>query len=197
MSEFSPWMRYILFVCLKGYYGTFQRHFVLPRIWARQLSPTKPNSAGLWNFPNYTYPSSPFYNRATLWNSWGPFALIDRLRGLPIPGLKYDSQGTRWEAMGAKYGQQQSRLERRIREQAEILQKAKPGYRAAVKFQPLPLIKPFDAGYGTPEHAYPLDCGTMDSGFSVSAKSKAGLGDATFLVNGAKVDVVGVKDIKA
>ena len=139
-------------------WGLFQRHFCLPRIWGRVLTPVKPNSAGLVTFPDYTFPSTPFYVAPTLWNQWGPWALFDRLRGMPIPGSQFSGSGVKWESMGAKQKspELQTKSEARVREQAKDMMSHGWGYRAKVRFQPKPIIvdKHWGEGYGARENAY-------------------------------------------
>ena len=156
-KEFSPILRRVLFFLLKTW-ALVQRHFCLPRIWGRVLTPSELNSNGLVNFPDYTYPSTPFYIAPTLWNRWGPTAILLRLRGLPVPGPKYGSIGVKWESMGAKLRDAtlQARSEAHVREEASLLLSQGWGYRANVKFQARPIIidKHWGQGYGTREFAY-------------------------------------------
>ena len=138
----------------------FQRWFRLPRTQPYVRTPAGPNpTTGLFNFPDYTYETSPFYVVPTMKNQWSPWAILNRLRGLGIPGPKYDSQGIAWEAMGAKRSTQpkQEEAESNVRKQAKLLMESKWGYRAAVSFQPRPLIKPLSLGYGSRENAFPED----------------------------------------
>lgn len=60
----------------------------------------KPNSQGLYNMPDYV--AKPYYVRPTLWNRFGPRAMISRIRGLPLPGDQpsFQSQGYNIERVG-------------------------------------------------------------------------------------------------
>ena len=140
--------------------AVYQRYFCLPRSRPYVRVPTGPNpKTGLFNFPDYTYETSPFYVLPTWKNQWGPWALLNRLRSIGIPGPKYDSQGIAWEVMGAKRGTvaRQQEAEDRVRRSARILIDAEWGYRTGVPFQPRPLIKPLSKGYGIRKDAFPED----------------------------------------
>lgn len=130
----------------------FQRWFCLPRIRSYRRTPTAPNpKTGLFNFPDYTYETSPYYVLPTVKNQWGPWAILNRIRGIGVPCSKYDSQGIAWEAMGAKRGTEEKQLqaENKVREQAKLLMKGDWGFRASVPFQPRPMVKPLSIGYST------------------------------------------------
>ena len=159
-DEFSPCLRSILFQLLKAF-GWFQRNCCLPRRRPRVLSPASYNANGLVNFPEYTYPATPFYVVQTFWNQWGLHALFNRLRGLPIPGPKYYSQGVSWESMGAKEKDEkkQEAAEKRVRDQAnEIKGQDHWGFRPYINFPMQPIVttrkRVHDQGYGSATHAY-------------------------------------------
>lgn len=129
-------------------------------------SPTAPNpKTGLFNFPDYTYETTPYYVVPTWKNQWSPWAILNRLRGIGVPGPQYDSQGIAWEAMGAKRNtaSKQQEAESRVRAQAKLLVEGEWGYRANVPFQPRPLIKPLGLGYGSRENAFPEDVQPYDA----------------------------------
>ena len=156
-AEFSPVLRQVLFSILKTW-GLFERYFCLPRIWGRVLTPNGYNDNGLMNFPDYTFPNTPYYVAVTFWNQWGPWAWLDRYRGMPIPSDELGANGVKWESMGAKLKDPdlQYASEVRVRAQAyEILQHGW-GYRAKVRFQEKSLVvdKHFGPGYGSGENAY-------------------------------------------
>lgn len=140
--------------------GLFQRWFCLPRSAPYVRTPTAPNpETGLFNFPEYTYETSPYYVRPNLKNQWGPWAILNRIRGIGVPGAKYDSQGIAWESMGAKRATEEKQLqaENKVRQQAKILMEADWGFRASVPFQPRPMVKPLGLGYGSRDNAFPDD----------------------------------------
>lgn len=152
-------LRPILLGLLRGL-AFYQRWFCTPRRHPYVRTPSAPNpETGLFNFPDYTYETSPFYVLPTFKNQWSPWAILNRLRSIGVPGPKYDSQGIAWEAMGAQRKTEalQKDAESQVREQAKVLMNAGWGYRAAVPFQPKPLIKPLSLGYGSRENAFPED----------------------------------------
>lgn len=59
--------------------------------------------------------------------------------------------------MGAKRNTEakQQEAESKVRQMAQVLMEAHWGYRAAVPFQPKPLIQPLSLGYGSRENAFP------------------------------------------
>lgn len=122
------------------------------------LSPAELNRRGLVNFPDYTFPSTPFYVAPTFWNQWGPLALTSRLRGKPLPHARFGGNGVLWESMGAKLRDpaQQSKSEARVRKEAQDLISHPWGYRANVKFQRRSIItdKHWGKGYGSRQNAY-------------------------------------------
>ncbi|KAI9795400.1 MAG: hypothetical protein M1833_007188 [Piccolia ochrophora] len=140
--------------------GLYQRWLCLPRRHPYVRSTTGPNpKTGLFNFPDYTYETTPYYVRPTLRNQWGPWALLNRLRGIAIPGPRYHSEGTSWEAMGAQRptARLQAENESDVRKLAKILMAADWGYRAPVRFQPRPFVQPLSLGYGSRVNAFPED----------------------------------------
>lgn len=157
MDEFYPALRTLLLGALKAW-GLFQRHLCLPRFRGRVLTPAESNAQGLVNFPDYTYPATPFYVAPTFWNQWGPFALFARVRGLPVPHQKFGGNGVLWESMGAKIKDptQQSKSEAHVRKEAQELLSHGWGYRAKVKFQARSIIidKHWGEGYGYRQNAY-------------------------------------------
>ncbi len=143
--------------------GSFQAYYCHPRLVGRVLTPSTANDDGTVNFPSYTFPATPYYVRQTWWNQYGPVAILNRLRGLPIPSPQFGSNGVHWEAMGASRPTEeaQTNAEIRVREAANKLQHSQWGYRPAVKFQKKSLVvTPFDLpGYGNASNRYqPADC---------------------------------------
>ena len=113
------------------------------------------NERGLYNFNATTYSTSPFYVKATFWNRWGPGALLNRARGFAVPSIEYFSDGVAWESMGAKHSKSmQQAAEAKVIAQATILENAHYGFRAQVNFQPEPVVKGSNPGYGDRANAY-------------------------------------------
>lgn len=109
-------------------------------------------------FPHTPYDTMPWWQEASFWNLWGPRAFLRRLRGLPLPSSEYQSEGVPFEAMGAphKHPPTQSAIEKKVRENAAVLEKAPFGYRPAVGFQADRLLPPV-AGptYGSDMNTFP------------------------------------------
>lgn len=120
---------------------------------------TNPN--GTVNFPEYTYPATPYYVKKTLMNQYGPFAILNRLRGLPIPGPEFGSDGVRWETMGAKQanGNIQRRTERTVLDKRSELMDNPWGYRTNINWQykSIAVSKDMGVGYGDVKNAYQPD----------------------------------------
>ena len=158
-SEFSPRLRSILFVVLKAW-GSFQRFLCLPRMSPRVLTATT-NTNGTVNFPEYTYPATPYYVKQTLMNQYGPFAILNRLRGLPIPGPQFGSNGVTWESLGAKQANNDRQLvsETRVLLKCSELMNGPWGFRPSVNYQfkSIAVNHNMVPGYGSPENAYPRD----------------------------------------
>ncbi|KAI9732337.1 MAG: hypothetical protein M1834_001544 [Cirrosporium novae-zelandiae] len=155
-QEYSPGFRGFCFAVLH-ILTIFERYFGVPE--HRILSPEYPNKNGLYNFPDYTYPSTPYYVAPTLWNRWGPIALLDRLRGLPVPSAEWGGDGIRWEKIGAVLRDPtlQKKSEKKVIHNAEVLMRADWGFRADVPFQngkPLVVDQKYGEGYGSREFAY-------------------------------------------
>ena len=120
---------------------------------------TNPN--GSVNFPEYTYPATPYYVKKTLMNQYGPFAILNRLRGLPIPGPEFGSDGVHWETMGAKLKTADSQLrseERVLTKYSELMTNAW-GYRANIHYQykSIAVSEDMGVGYGDVKNAYKHD----------------------------------------
>ena len=154
-NEFDPKLRVRIFGLL-NLWRFFHKHLCMPRGHGRVLTPSGPNANGKWNFPPYTFPATPLYVKKTVWNQWGPIAILNRLRGLPIPGSQFYSDGVSLESMGAKRKSPtaQAQVEIRVCEQAELINKGPWGYRAKVNFQAWPVVKGLGTGYGFPQNAY-------------------------------------------
>lgn len=106
---------------------------------------------------NTLYDTLPFYQKETLWNLYGPGALIKRALGLPAPSINFYSRGTPIEAMGAAQltAASQYTVENKVREMAHELEKSPPGYRPAIGYQAGRLRSPGSTEYGAPENKYP------------------------------------------
>ena len=158
-NEFSPRLRSILLVVLKAW-GLFQRFFCLPRMSPRVLTATT-NPDGTVNFPEYTYPATPYYVKQTLMNQYGPFAILNRLRGLPIPGPQFGSNGVTWESLGAKQANNDRQLvsETRVLLKTSELMKNPWGFRPSVNYQFKSIVvnQKMGPGYGSPKNAYPRE----------------------------------------
>lgn len=120
---------------------------------------TNPN--GSVNFPEYTYPATPYYVKKTLMNQYGPFAILNRLRGLPIPSPEFGSDGVYWETMGAKQDNETIQLysEARVVSKYPDLMKNAWGYRPNIHWQykSIAVSKQMGDGYGSPQNAYKPD----------------------------------------
>lgn len=138
----------------------FQRYFCLPRISPRVLTATT-NADGKVNFPEYTYPATPYYVKKTLRNQYGPFAIVNRLRGLPIPATKFGSDGVTWESMGAKQENTQRQLfiETRVLLKYSELMNNPWGFRPNINFQykSIAVNQSMGPGYGSRKNAYQPD----------------------------------------
>ena len=158
-DEFSPRLRNVLLKILKAW-GLFQRYFCLPRMSPCILTATT-NANGTVNFPEYTYPATPYYVKQTLMNQYGPFAILNRLRGLPIPAPRFGSDGVTWESMGAKQAnpERQHMAETRVlRKYPELMDNAW-GFRPNINYQfkSIAVNKHMGPGYGSPLNAYKPD----------------------------------------
>ena len=155
-AEFNSKLRSLLFGLL-DLWRLFQLHCCLPRKQGRVLSPSEPNATGKWNFPAYTFPATPFYVKQTFWNQWGPIAMINRLRGLPIPGPQFLSNGVHLESMGAKRSSisAQTRTEINVLKEAELINNSSWGYRPKVNYQSWPVVlTDMGTSYGSSENTY-------------------------------------------
>ena len=109
-------------------------------------------------FPHTPYDTMPWWQERSFWNLWGPRALLTRLRGLPLPSSEYQSEGVAFEAMGAphRHPGTQSAIEKRVRENATVLETAAYGFRPAIGFQANRLLPPVDGpSYGNEENTFP------------------------------------------
>lgn len=101
----------------------------------------------------------PWWQEASLWNLYGPRALFYRLiLGCPAPGSEFQSSGVPFQAMGAPHPHPatQSAIERKVLENAAILEEADYGYRSAVGFQANRLMPPVEGEeYGIEKNRYP------------------------------------------
>lgn len=116
------------------------------------------NANGTVNFPDYTYPATPYYVKQTIMNRYGPFAILNRLRGLPIPAPQFGSNGVTWESMGAK----QASVDRQLAAETRVLLKYSElmnnswGFRPDINFQykSIAVNQEMGPGYGSPLNAY-------------------------------------------
>jgi hypothetical protein len=114
-------------------------------------------------FGHTPYDTMPWWQERTFWNLWGPRALFRRLRGLPLPSDEFQSGGVPFEAMGAphKHPATQSAIERKVRENADILENAQYGFRPSIGFQANRLLPPVAGpSYGGDVNAFPKDTPT-------------------------------------
>ncbi|KAI9806655.1 MAG: hypothetical protein M1825_006112 [Sarcosagium campestre] len=131
-------------------YAFLQRWFFLPRTQKYVRSTSGPNEKGLFNFPEPTYRTTPYYVKPNFWNRWGPEAIIFRLRGIAVPDQKWLGDGVQFEDIGPRRGLPSAQLtaESNVRKRARELMDADWGWRASVPFQSQPLVKPLSNGYG-------------------------------------------------
>lgn len=116
------------------------------------------NANGTVNFPDYTYPATPYYVKQTIMNRYGPFAILNRLRGLPIPAPQFGSNGVTWESMGAK----QASVDRQLAAETRVLLRYSElmnhswGFRPNINFQykSIAVNQEMGPGYGSPLNAY-------------------------------------------
>lgn len=114
-------------------------------------------------FPHTPYDTMPWWQEASFWNLWGPRAIISRLRGLPLPSTEYQSEGVPFEAMGAPHPHPgtQSAIEKKVRDNAEVLEKAPYGYRPSIGFQANRLLSPVEGPtYGSDMNTFAKDTPT-------------------------------------
>ena len=116
------------------------------------------NANGTVNFPEYTYPATPYYVKQTLMNQYGPFAILNRLRGLPIPAPQFGSNGVTWESMGAKQANKNRQLvsETRVLLKYSKLMNSPWGFRSNVNYQykSIAVTQDMGPGYGSPLNSY-------------------------------------------
>lgn len=139
------------------------REFGLPRLSPYQRSPQESGPDGRMTFGHTPYDTMPWWQERTFWNLWGPRALFGRLLGLPRPSSEYQSEGVPFESMGAPhpYPRAQAAIEKKVRENAAILEDAPFGFRPAVGFQANRLLPPVDGpAYGSEMNTFPPDTPT-------------------------------------
>lgn len=119
------------------------------------------NANGTVNFPEYTYPATPYYVKQTLMNQYGPFAILNRLRGLPIPAPRFGSNGVTWESMGAKQANNNRQLmaETRVLLKYSELMNNPWGFRTNINYQykSIAVNQNMGPGYGSPLNGYKPD----------------------------------------
>ena len=119
------------------------------------------NANGTVNFPDYTYPATPYYVKQTLMNQYGPSAILNRIRGLPIPAPQFGSNGVTWESIGAK----QANRDRQLSAETRVLLKYPElmdnywGFRPNINWQykSISVNKHMVPGYGSLLNAYKPD----------------------------------------
>ncbi|KAL9107966.1 MAG: hypothetical protein Q9227_007181 [Pyrenula ochraceoflavens] len=81
----------------------FLQYLALPRpgFMRKRKTTSQPNEHGRYNF--LFYANHPFYVKPSVWNRWGPEALVSRLIGCPVPA--YGVEGERYGAVGYKVGE--------------------------------------------------------------------------------------------
>lgn len=135
------------------------RHFMFPRLSPYVRSPTEPNKEGRMNFPHTPYDTMPYWQADTFWNLWGPRAIWNTvILGMPRPSKEFESQGVPFEAMGAPHPHPgtQANIEKKVRENAMILEDAPYGYRPPIGFQANRLIEPVSGPeYGEDMNRFP------------------------------------------
>lgn len=110
------------------------------------------------NFGHTPYDTLPFFQEQSAWNLFGYGALLRRIYGVPMPSPKFYSGGVTIESMGAlqNSAETQARVEKKVRENAAILEKAQYGYRPAIGYQAGRLLRPVDgASYGLDMNTFP------------------------------------------
>lgn len=94
-------------------------------------------------------------------NQYGPFAILNRLRGLPIPAPEFGSNGVTWESMGAKQDDTNRQLlaETRVLLKYSELMNNSWGFRPNINFQynSIAVDQHMGPGYGSPLNAYKPD----------------------------------------
>lgn len=94
-------------------------------------------------------------------NQYGPFAVLNRLRGLSIPAPQFGSNGVKWESMGAKQANhnRQKIAETRVLLKYPELMYSPWGFRANINFQykSIAVNQDMGPGYGSPLNAYKPD----------------------------------------
>lgn len=122
---------------------------------------TTTNADGTVNFPDYTYPATPYYVKQTLMNQYGPFAILNRIRGLPIPAPQFGSNGVTWESIGAKQANKDRQLmaETRVLLKYSELMNNSWGFRPDINWQykSISVNRHMGPGYGSPLNAYKPD----------------------------------------
>lgn len=113
---------------------------------------------GKMNFGRTPYDTMPYWQERSFWNLWGPRAVIYRMLGAPRPSKEHESEGTTIEAMGAphKHPGTQAAIERKVRENAAILEEAPYDYRPPIGWQANRLLPPVDGPtYGSDMNTLP------------------------------------------
>ena len=83
---------------------------------------------------------------------------MNRARGFAVPSIAYFSDGVAWESMGARRSKSRQEVaEAKVIAQATILENAHYGFRAQVNFQPEPIVKGPNPGYGDRANAYAIE----------------------------------------
>ncbi|KAL2069645.1 hypothetical protein VTL71DRAFT_14324 [Oculimacula yallundae] len=129
----------------------FIRELSFPRLTPYKRAPDAPNKSGTWNFGHTPYDTLPFYQERSFWNLFGYGALLRRISGMPMASTKYFSDGIAIERMGAlqNTAELQLAVEKKVRDNSAILEKAPYCYRPAIGFQAGRLLPPVDGpSYG-------------------------------------------------
>lgn len=91
-------------------------------------------------------------------NQYGPFAILNRLRGLPIPAPEFGSNGVTWESMGAKQAKpdRQRKAESRVLFKYSDLMNNEWGFRPNINYQykSIAVHRDMGPGYGFEMNAY-------------------------------------------
>lgn len=119
------------------------------------------NADGTVNFPDYTFPATPYYVKQTLMNQYGPLAILNRIRGLPIPAPQFGSKGVTWESIGAKQANKERQLlaETRVLLKYSELMENPWGFRPSINWQykSISVNRHMGPGYGSLLNSYKPD----------------------------------------
>lgn len=94
-------------------------------------------------------------------NQYGPLAILNRIRGLPIPAPQFGSNGVTWESIGAKQANKERQLlaETRVLLKYSELMENPWGFRPNINWQykSISVNRHMGLGYGSPLNSYKPD----------------------------------------